>query len=354
MRLGVDAINLLQDQRGMGRYTRAVLRTAIDIPSIAVTLLVRGHVDAGAIEETLARRRFRIAPLSCAQDGAAFDAVWYPWNGMRFRSAAPTLVMMHDVFAFTEPQRDPIARWREQRPIRTAARLATRIATNSAWTREQITHVLGVRADRIIVTPLAPDPFWHPGTEGEPATTGGFPARPFVLFVGGVEPRKNAGFLFDAFAAAFPRREAVLVVVGPLARRDAAHLASLPIDSIREIPNDDRLRALYRRAALVAVPSCAEGYGLVLAEALACGAPAVASSAAALPETADGAALLLPPDDTDAWSTALRRVTFDGSFASQLRARAVARWDGDARTDYAAQTIASLVALSTTPAGSRA
>ncbi len=85
------------------------------------------------------------------------------------------------------------------------------------------------------------------------------------------------------------------------------------------------LRELYSGALAVAVPSLAEGFGLPVVEAMACGAPVLASDAGGLPEAADGAALLLSPNDARAWSDALRALVTDYAKREVLRERGFAR-----------------------------
>jgi glycosyltransferase involved in cell wall biosynthesis len=60
-------------------------------------------------------------------------------------------------------------------------------------------------------------------------------------------------------------------------------------------------------------------------EAMSCGAPVIAADAAALPETCDGAALLVPPRDKDGWSAALRKVAEDDELRADLRRRSLER-----------------------------
>ena len=78
----------------------------------------------------------------------------------------------------------------------------------------------------------------------------------------------------------------------------------------------DALGALYREAAVVAVPSRYEGFGLPLAEAMAAGTPVVCSDRSSLPEVAGGAALLVDPDDEAALAAALARVLNDRTLAA--------------------------------------
>ena len=161
--------------------------------------------------------------------------------------------------------------------------------------------------------------------------------------VGAGEPRKNAHLLAGAFADAFAGREVQLVVVGSLApdaeREARARAIALHIESGID---DMRLRDLYRGAACVAVPSLAEGFGLVVVEAQACGAPVVASNASALPEAAGNAALLVDPHDRTGWRDALRSVVDDQAVALRLRALGVARFSLGRRDEAARAILAAL------------
>jgi glycosyltransferase involved in cell wall biosynthesis len=295
-RIAVDAINLAADRRGMGRYVRDILAHWENDPELAVALLDRSTMKAAA------------------RDG--FDAVWYPWNGIRFTARARKVVVMHDAFAFTQAHPNAIARWREQAPIRRAAREADAFATVSNWSADELSRELGVARDRFTIVSGVPDAFWQPIPPDGRA--------PFVLVVGGPEERKNTRMLREAFARAFPRGEAVL------------------IDTAEAKPTDLELRALYANALAVAVPSYAEGYGLPAVEAMACGAPVLAADAAGLPEACDGAAMLLPPNDVEAWASALREMRDDSTSRGRSRAKSLVRVQRIDRTAPARLTLALL------------
>jgi glycosyltransferase involved in cell wall biosynthesis len=243
----------------MGRYVRAVLRGLVRRPDIALTLLVR-EPRAAAAYRAIVGDRIDVAPLSAARKSRTFDRVWYPWNGMRFRSRAPALVTINDDFAFTYPARGFVARRREQHPIRRAVRDAAHIVTISAWSRAALIERFGLRAGRISILPLAPDAYFSPGQETSPF------GEPFVLAVGAGEARKNVAFLIDVFERAFPQGDVRLVLVGDPDATVVARLraATVPIATLTHVA-DERLRRLYRTAAAVAVPSLAEGFGLVAA-----------------------------------------------------------------------------------------
>jgi glycosyltransferase involved in cell wall biosynthesis len=265
-----------------------------------------------------------------------YDVVWYPWNGIRFRCAAPALVTIHDAFAFEEPAREPIARWREQSPIRRAARAATKISTISQWSANGIVKTLHIDPARLAVVPLAPDPFFTPGAEAPPAAVAG---TRYILLVGAREARKNARTLIAACARALHAPGERLAVVGKLSAEDAKVAAALRVP-VTELDVDDRqLRALYRNAIAVAVPSRAEGFGLVAVEAQACGAPVLASNASALPEATGGVALMLDPFDVEAWARAIRHLFDDPLASAALRLEGLARFEHVDRMEPALRTL---------------
>jgi glycosyltransferase involved in cell wall biosynthesis len=338
MRLAIDAANFPRDRRGMGRVARDVLTVALSDASLEVTLIASKRSDARELRAEFGEA-YRAAGTFGARKRGAYDVVWFPWNGLRFRCAAPTLVTLHDIFAFSEPHSQRIARLREQRPILRATREATRIATDSQWSREQIIATLGVAPEKVEVIAPVPGVFWSPG-EGDVLPPQVVPHR-YVLLVGAREKRKNARTLIRACADALRSGES-LVVVGELAPEDRALVARLGLRAGEIAASDRMLRSLYRNAGVVAVPSTAEGFGLVPLEAMACGAPVIASNAAALPETTGGGALLLDPRDVAQWASSLRLLLDDPLRAGELRERSAARIASLDREGFARGTLGLL------------
>jgi glycosyltransferase involved in cell wall biosynthesis len=154
-------------------------------------------------------------------------------------------------------------------------------------------------------------------------------ARPYVLFVGTIEPRKNlAGVLGGARALA--GRDVELVLVGPdgwnedLAPLVAALDGVVPVRRLGFLPLDE-LPAIYAGASAFCFPSRREGFGMPILEAMAQGTPVVTSTSAATAEVAGDAALLVDPDDHDGIGVALAKVLDDPVLAADLAERGRAR-----------------------------
>jgi glycosyltransferase involved in cell wall biosynthesis len=156
-------------------------------------------------------------------------------------------------------------------------------------------------------------------------------ARPYALFVGTLEPRKNLPLLIEAFAEVRRRLDAQLLIAGPRGWLDepifAAHARSDLGDAVRFLGRLDEhdLAVLYSHAGVFVLPSLYEGFGLPVLEAMACGAPVVSSNAGPLPEVAGDAAVLLPPEDPAAWAEAIGQVLGSPGLAEDLRRRGFRR-----------------------------
>ena len=126
---------------------------------------------------------------------------------------------------------------------------------------------------------------------------------PYVLALGTPSARKNLELL-DRVAPGL--REAGLEVVVAGAGRSYLQESAAGARRLGYVEERD-LPALYAHAEVLAMPSLYEGFGLPCIEAMACGTPVVAADRAALPEACGGAALLVDPDDADAFAAALIR-----------------------------------------------
>ncbi len=136
---------------------------------------------------------------------------------------------------------------------------------------------------------------------------------PVVLFVGRLETIKNVDVLLRAFAAASLPADATLLIAGTGSRRDALEALALELGiapRVRFLGQQTReeVAELMRNARCLALPSASEGWGMVVAESLACGTPVVASRVGGVPEivASEAAGLLVTPGDESALRIALQ------------------------------------------------
>jgi glycosyltransferase involved in cell wall biosynthesis len=159
----------------------------------------------------------------------------------------------------------------------------------------------------------------------------GLPDR-YLLFVGTVEPRKNLTRLLAAFESIHADGLTDgLVIVGKRGWLYGDFFARLEESPLREavlfpgyVPDGD-LPAFYAGAQALILPSVYEGFGLPVLEAMACGTPAVASSAPSIPEIGGDAALYFDPLDVEAMVGAIRRLLRDASLRDEMRRRGLAQ-----------------------------
>jgi glycosyltransferase involved in cell wall biosynthesis len=159
----------------------------------------------------------------------------------------------------------------------------------------------------------------------------------FVLAVGTVEPRKRYNVLLDA-QQHHPHNPA-LVIVGQRGWQVSAveqRLRRTAGVTWLQAVGDDQLRALYRTALAVVIPSRAEGFGLPALEAMAAGTPVLSSGGGALREVTGAAADLVLDDSGQAWAAAIARIAGDTARWDQLAAAGRARaaqfsWERAAR-----------------------
>jgi glycosyltransferase involved in cell wall biosynthesis len=175
--------------------------------------------------------------------------------------------------------------------------------------------------------------------------------RPYVLWCGTVEPRKNPEGVVRGFVRAVESgvplaKEINLYLVGPPGwwRGDlAGYLESTGMtDRVRRLGDQPKAvrEALLAGAEAFLFPSLAEGFGLPVLDAMACGAPVVTSNRSSLPEVAGAAALLCDPDDEDSIGQALSKILRDRDLAADLRRLGFKRaaefgWDRTARETVA-------------------
>jgi len=227
-----------------------------------------------------------------------------------------TVVTFHDLFVLTGDYSTPEFRARFAAQAREAAARADLILTVSAFTKSQVTGLLGVEPGKVRVVHhgirLLPSAADQNGTERER----------IILHVGAIQKRKNIARLVEAFEAVDPSWQLVLAGSngygsGEILAQIASSLARDRILVTGYVPPAELAR-WYARASVFAFPSLDEGFGMPVLEAMTAGLPVVTSNRSALPEVAGDAALLVNPEDTDALAEALQTLTSNVELRSRL------------------------------------
>lgn len=248
------------------------------------------------------------------------------------RALVPQIVSVLDLIPLKFPDlyradkpnaRFRFARWLEYEAIKNSVG----IVAISECTKRDIVELLGVDPEKIAVTPLAVAPALLESVE-ENAKLGNSKTElrrklelpqdeDLLLYVGGIDPRKNVAFLCEVLQELLQRsseeRKPRLLLAGAYERDDqypklVAKIAELGIEEhvsfLGFVPDSD-LVSLYQAADLFLFPSLYEGFGFPVLEAMACGTPVVAAKNSSIPEVAGTSGVLLPETGVETWSAAI-------------------------------------------------
>jgi alpha-1,3-rhamnosyl/mannosyltransferase len=294
-----------------------------------------------------------LLPRALRQMGAT--AFFSPYYKAPLAAPCPTVVTIHDLIPLRFPAytRGPwllyAAAFRAWAAL--LARRAAAVITDSAHSKTDLLAALGLASERIHVIPIGIGEEFQPGLppEAVASATARYGIRgSYILTVGNFLPHKNLPRLVEAYSA-LPetlRGRTSLVLAGT----PAGHGPARPVERMTLArpgvllpgfiaPED--LPLLYVGATALVCPSLAEGFGLPVLEAMACGTPVVCARAGALPEVAGDAALYVDPADIRSIGAGLEKILGDEPLRRGLSSRGLAR----ARLFEARKTTARLVDL---------
>lgn len=210
----------------------------------------------------------------------------------------------------------------------------------SESTRQDTISYLNKSPDRVLNISGGVSSFFTPIPRGEYQTwqdtfTQKFKLdKKFILYTGGEDWRKNIEGLIKAFARLPPnlKQSHQLVIACKISDSFANKITQLAteldIERYLVLTNyitDLELRALYSTCSLFVFPSFYEGFGLPLLEAMACGAPAIASNNSSLPEILGSTERLFDPHSSEDMAKAIQTVLSDENLQQRLAARSIAR-----------------------------
>ncbi|MCY3959067.1 MAG: glycosyltransferase family 1 protein [Chloroflexi bacterium] len=326
-RVGLNALVLRTDasyrNAGPSRYATNLIQALLSQPrtnhfTIFLNEQVRGLPFTPAQPVRVLRTK---APTSRTGVRVLWEHLLAPWQIATARLdvvhsllnvvplAAPTrhVVTVHDLSFMRVPGAHPThRRWYLTAATWLSARRAKVVLADSRATRDDVVELLGVHPDRVHVVYPGREAVFHPRPD---ARVDAFRRdhgvdKPFVLFVGTLEPRKNVDVLVRAFGLAARNGLAGnLVIAGGRGwATDAidAAIADSPVRRrIRRIGyvKQEDLPYWYCAADLVVYPSSYEGFGIPVLEAMASGTPVITSNRSSLPEVGGDAALAVDPRD---------------------------------------------------------
>lgn len=277
MRVGLDVSPVDQTRAGTARYIEGIAAAE----GIELVPLGRGgssrattvYRDAWWYPVTLPRlaKRARLDVLHCPT-----------FRGPLRSQSVPLVVTVHDLAVLRHPEVFNLWTRRYSRAcVPRVVRAASRVIAVSEFTKRELVDALGTPPEKVTVVPNGVTEVFSPdgrAAEGD-----------YVLAVGTLEPRKNLERV----------QQAARLVGSELRVVGARGWGGVDASGWLGRVSDDELARLYRGARCLVYASLYEGFGLPIAEAMACGTPVVTSAGGATEETAGGAAVLVDPLDAE-------------------------------------------------------
>jgi glycosyltransferase involved in cell wall biosynthesis len=354
MRVAIDYSAAVNQRAGVGRLVRNQILALADVDRVNQYTLLYARPNNGAVAQfpgagNFSRREVRLGerwlailwhrakiPLPVEWLlSAPIDLFHSPDFVLPPLRTARGILTVHDLAFLMRPEcADARLRAYLEEVVPRSVRRADYIIADSENTRNDLVVLLGVPPSQVSVVPGGVEERFTPVTDparlAEARQRMGVGDAPFVLAVGLLEPRKNLARLMDAFAIVKSRdgrADLKLVLAGGrgwLVEGILDHHAASQVRDDILLPGfvpDDLLPAIYSAASVFAFPSLYEGFGLPLLEAMACGTPVVASQTSCLPEVAEGAALLVDPNNVEGLATALEQALSDDGLRADLQQR---------------------------------
>jgi len=350
MRIGIDALYLQMPEyrAGLYSYTQRIIEQflKLDVEDNFLLLLSRSNSLDRSLPESLVASRDNAAchismlpqrlfpvmhklnlpvhPFAGGKSDVYFGPAYRLFPGDCYSASVVTI---HDLRFLFQPES-----FADQRAVRVFSHItrdsmarADILIAISAFTANQLINDCGIELERVrlIHNGVGDEFFYQVSIDEIDRIRDRYKIlRPYVLFVGYIEEKKNLLRLVEAYSSVRQELDCDWELL--LAGQKGEHAESLQmtidklgannfIRMIGGIPDRD-LPALYQGAELFVFPSLNEGFGLPPLEAMAGGIPVLASTAGALPEVLNGAALLVDPEDSSAIYTGLLKIISDKGF----------------------------------------
>lgn len=352
MRIGIDCQALAQKKSsGLGRYTSQLVNWLQKIDTSNEYIYLKPRSRFG--ERTYDRLAWENFVLPLRARFKRLDLLHTPaFAAPFFRSTFYSVITIHDLIGRIFPGHLSIAsRWYWGSWLPFVNSRANCIIVDSECTKRDVVEYLKVGPKKIRVIHLAAGGGFKV-EESESKITMACEKlnvrRPFIFFVGNLEPRKNLSRVIEAFAKLIHKRKInhQLVIAGTYAwDYDAISRLARMHDVTKEIRflnyvDDKDLVTLYNASDLFVFPSLYEGFGIPVLEAMSCGVPVLASRVSSIPEVAGDAAYYVNPLQVDEIEAAILKIISDRLLWNELRRKGLEQCKKFTWEDTAKKTLA--------------
>ncbi|MDX8531116.1 glycosyltransferase family 1 protein [Mesorhizobium sp. VK25A] len=342
MKIAIDGRNLASATDGIGRFVHNAIKALAaqggDVMVYAPSAVNSGYdipsgvsVQLAGFKGPLARTFWGQSVLPSLARRDRVEVLWGPSHRLPFilDGRIARVVTIHDLVWLHAARTMRTRTWMGDRLLmKPALRTADVVVADSTATASALTAEFPWL--RSSVTTVAPGTASLPAPGDVSSLEPLGITRPYALFVGTLEPRKNLANLIRAYGllSAGTRAGCDLVIVGGKGWKQTG-LADLVRGSGLEtnirftgFVDDSVLATLYANCLFLAMPSLYEGFGFPIVEAQSFGKPVLTSSTSSMPEVAGNNAVLVDPRDSAAIADAFDRLSTDAEFRNRIAAGA--------------------------------
>lgn len=345
MKIGFDAKRAFNNRRGLGNYSRSVIRilgtlypenlyllyTPRTDPSINFRMPASAHVvtpqSACWRRMPALWRTFAVSKEAVRANADVFHGLSHELPLGIERTAVKSIVTMHDLIFLKYPELYPgVDRQLYRLKYLHSCRIADAIVAVSEQTKRDLLDLAGIPEEKISVIYQGCDPLFYVKKSSEEIDIVRqkfhLPSQ-YILNVGAIEERKNQKLLIEAAAQAHIDMP---IVIAGVETRYADTLRSIIHHHrfehrviILSAISSDELACLYQAATLFVYPSLFEGFGIPIIEALASGVPVIAATGSCLEESGGPGSVYVSPSNAAELAVQLERVLGDQTLQERMK-----------------------------------